>query len=85
MYGIFSITGEAHPEGKNPYNTLIMITDQGEINLVYRKVFPWVPKEPWTAGHETAVAVGPKVRPWGRWGWCGRAVRRQAIMLSRVP
>lgn len=60
VYGIFSITGEAHPEGKNPYNTMIMITDQGEINLVYRKIFPWTPKEPWTAGHETAVAVGPK-------------------------
>jgi amidase len=23
-------------------------------------MFPWVPKEPWTAGHETAVAEGPK-------------------------
>ncbi|KAK9809224.1 hypothetical protein WJX72_011613 [[Myrmecia] bisecta] len=60
VYGIFSLTGEEHPEGKNPYNTLIMITDKGDINLVYRKVFPWTPKEPWTAGHETAVAVGPK-------------------------
>lgn len=29
MYGIFSLTGEEHPEpGKNPYNTLIMITDK---------------------------------------------------------
>ena len=80
-----------HPQ----YNTLIMITDKGEINHVYRcgggahgmvggwggvtracvclvgvlltpspllhrKIFPWVPKEPWTAGHETSVAVGPK-------------------------
>lgn len=27
---------------------------------VYRKIFPWVPKEPWTAGHDTTVAVGPK-------------------------
>jgi amidase len=60
VYGIFSLTGEEHPEGKNPYNTLIMITDKGDTNLVYRKVFPWTPKEPWTAGHETAVAVGPK-------------------------
>jgi hypothetical protein len=25
-----------------------------------RKIFPWTPKEPWTAGHETAVAIGPK-------------------------
>ncbi|KAL4420107.1 hypothetical protein ABPG77_000588 [Micractinium sp. CCAP 211/92] len=60
VYGIFSLTGEEHPEGKNPYNTLIMITDKGDINLVYRKIFPWVPKEPWTAGHEVSVAVGPK-------------------------
>ena len=30
-------SGEVHPEpGKNPYNTMIMITDAGEVNLVYR-------------------------------------------------
>jgi hypothetical protein len=23
-------------------------------------MYPWTPKEPWTAGHETTVAVGPK-------------------------
>lgn len=107
------------PRRYRQYNTLIMITDKGGINHVYRKVrrgtavvpprpagllaparlpagaacpalappaltpparpplpapthspkqiFPWVPKEPWTAGHETSVAVGPKglivVRP----------------------
>jgi hypothetical protein len=34
VYGIFSLTGEAHPQGLNPYNTLIMVTDQGEVNLV---------------------------------------------------
>ncbi|PSC71181.1 acylamide amidohydrolase [Micractinium conductrix] len=60
VYGIFSLTGEEHPEGLNPYNTLVMVSDEGEINLVYRKMFPWCPLEPWTAGHETAVAVGPK-------------------------
>lgn len=47
VYGIFSITGEQHPEAnKNPYNTMIMVTDTGEVNLVYRKIFPWTPKEP---------------------------------------
>jgi hypothetical protein len=30
-------SGEQHPEpGKAPFNTLIMITDAGEINLQYR-------------------------------------------------
>ncbi len=60
VYGIFSLTGEKHPNGLNPYNTLIMINDKGEVVLTYRKIFPWVPMEPWTAGHETAVAEGPK-------------------------
>ena len=60
VYGIFSLTGAEHPEGLNPYNTLIMINDQGEVCLTYRKIFPWCPQEPWTAGHETAVAEGPK-------------------------
>lgn len=27
---------------------------------VYHKILPWVPKEPWTAGHQTVVAEGPK-------------------------
>lgn len=41
VFGIFSITGEKHPEGKNPYNTLIMINDKGDIVLTYRKIHPW--------------------------------------------
>lgn len=41
VFGIFSITGEKHPEGKNPYNTLIMINDKGDIVLTYRKIVPW--------------------------------------------
>lgn len=60
VFGIFSITGEKHPAGLNPYNTMIMVTDQGEVNYTYRKIFPWTPQEPWTAGHETGVAIGPK-------------------------
>lgn len=36
---VTNYSGEAHPDAnKNPYNTLIMITDAGEINLVYRSV-----------------------------------------------
>lgn len=35
MYGIFSLTGTEHPDAsKNPYNTMIMITDEGDINMV---------------------------------------------------
>jgi amidase len=60
VYGIFSLTGSEHPEGLNPFNTLIMIDDKGEVVLKYHKIFPWCPQEPWTAGHETAVAEGPK-------------------------
>jgi hypothetical protein len=33
------VSGEAHPDpDKNPYNTMIMVTDAGEVNLVYRRV-----------------------------------------------
>lgn len=98
MWGIFSLTGTEHRDpSKNPYNTLIMISDTGSVDLVYHKICPWVPKvrqhrqerhwrlalnarpvsvsshlndllrmscalaqEPWTAAHETKVAVGPK-------------------------
>lgn len=61
VWGIFSLTGTEHPEGKNPLNTLIMISDKGSLELVYHKIFPWVPKEPWTASSDgTKVAVGPK-------------------------
>ena len=59
VWGIFSITGEQNPSG-NPWNSLIMINDKGEIVMKYRKIFPWVPMEPWSAGHETVVATGPK-------------------------
>ena len=60
VYGVFSITGEENPDGGNPYNTLIIIDDKGDICLKYFKIFPWTPQEPWTAGHETAVCEGPK-------------------------
>ena len=48
IWGCFSIM-EFNPEG-NPYNSGIIIDDQGELKLYYRKLHPWVPVEPWEPG-----------------------------------
>ena len=40
---------ELNPHG-NPYNTGIIIDDEGELRLYYRKLHPWVPVEPWEPG-----------------------------------
>jgi formamidase len=37
---------EYNPDG-NPYNSGLIIDDEGEIKLYYRKMHPWVPVEPW--------------------------------------
>ena len=49
IWGCFSIM-EANPHG-NPYNSGLIINDQGEIKLYYRKLHPWVPVEPWEPGN----------------------------------
>ncbi len=48
IWGCFSIM-EFNPNGY-PYNTGLIIDDQGELRLYYRKMHPWVPVEPWEPG-----------------------------------
>ena len=49
IWGCFSIM-ERNPGG-NPYNTGIIIDDEGALQLYYRKLHPWVPVEPWEPGN----------------------------------
>jgi formamidase len=59
IWGCFSIM-EANPAG-NPYNSGLIIDDQGELKLYYRKLHPWVPVEPWEPGDlGVPVIDGPK-------------------------
>ncbi len=58
IWGCFSIM-EFNPNG-NPYNSGLIIDDQGEIKLYYRKLHPWVPVEPWEPGNlGIPVCAGP--------------------------
>jgi formamidase len=59
IWGCFSIM-EYNPGG-NPYNSGIVIDDEGELKLYYRKLHPWVPVEPWEPGDlGIPVIDGPK-------------------------
>lgn len=59
VWGVFSLTGEENPDG-NPWNSLLLIDDEGEVVMNYHKINPWVPQEPWAPGSETMVVEGPK-------------------------
>ena len=59
IWGCFSIMEKN--AGGNPYNTGLIIDDQGELQLYYRKYHPWVPVEPWEPGNMgIPVITGPK-------------------------
>ena len=51
---------ELNPNG-NPYNSGIVIDDQGAVALYYRKLHPWVPVEAWEPGNlGIPVIDGPR-------------------------
>jgi formamidase len=58
IWGCFSIM-EHNPRG-NPYNSGLIIDANGDIQLYYRKLHPWVPVEPWEPGDlGVPVCAGP--------------------------
>lgn len=59
LWACFSLM-EFNPNG-NPYNTGIVIDDQGVVALYYRKLHPWVPVEAWEPGNlGIPVIDGPR-------------------------
>jgi formamidase len=59
IWGCFSIM-EFNPHG-NPFNSGLVIDDQGQLKLYYRKMHPWTPVEPWEPGDSGIPVIdGPK-------------------------
>lgn len=61
IWGCFSIMEQNPIQGHNPYNTGIIIDNNGIIQLYFRKLHPWVPVEPWEPGNMgIPICNGPK-------------------------
>jgi len=48
VWGCFSLM-ERNPDGA-PFNSGLIVNDNGDVALYYRKMHPWVPLEPWQPG-----------------------------------
>lgn len=57
---VVSIIEKHADQERMPYNGMLIIDNNGDIALKYRKVNPWIPKEPWTPGESVPVCDGPK-------------------------
>ena len=60
VWGHFNFYEKHDDPNKNPWNTSIIISADGEIVLRYRKVNPYCPYEKSTPGDEFFVVKGPK-------------------------
>ena len=60
IWGCFSIMEKNELAASHPWNSGIVINDQGELVNYYRKMHPWIPVEPWYPGNRgLSVFEGP--------------------------
>src|SRR5664279_688725 len=71
IWGCFSIM-EFNPDG-NPYNSGLIIDDEGEIKLYYRKFHPWIPVESTRSSAPRSVPI-----------WCARRASTGAWRTTSI-